>query len=181
MPPAAGYHEERLIYTVGHSDQTIEAFIALLKRFDIDLVVDVRSQPYSRWTPQFNREVLARSLEEKGLVYLFMGDRLGGRPDDVTLMATGTGHPDYKRMAKRAAYREGIAELVDLATQKQVTILCSEGDHRQCHRHHLITQTLLEREDVRVLHIEPDGSTVAGELIPEQLSLFEIGAPDGQC
>ncbi len=171
MPPAAKT-EEPLLYTIGHSDHTIEAFTTLLRRFDIDLVVDVRSQPYSRWTPQFNREVLARSLQDKGIAYLFMGDRLGGRPADVTLMTGGTGHPDYERMAERTAYREGIAELVDLTTQRQATILCSEGDHRQCHRHRLITQTLLKRGGIRVLHIEPDGSTVAGELIPEQLSLF---------
>lgn len=74
-------------------------------------------------------------------------------------------------MEQTAAYQAGIDQLLDLAGTEQVTVMCSEGDHRRCHRHLLITQTLLGR-DVRVLHIRPDGTTFEGERIPQQLSLF---------
>lgn len=54
------------IYSIGHSDHSIEAFLVLLRCYQITMVVDVRSQPYSQWTPQFNRESLARALEDAG-------------------------------------------------------------------------------------------------------------------
>ena len=157
------------IYTIGHSDHTSAAFIDLLRQHDVTLLVDVRSQPYSRWAPQFNRETLTHDLEEADIGYRFLGDALGGRPSDSRLYTAG--HPDYGRMEQTEAYQRGIERLLDLATSERVTIMCGEGDHRQCHRHLLITQTLLKR-DVGVIHIKPDGQTVDGERTPEQLSLF---------
>jgi uncharacterized protein (DUF488 family) len=74
-------------------------------------------------------------------------------------------------MERNPAYRAGIDRLLDLAHSERVAIMCSEGDHRQCHRHLLITQTLLKR-GAQVLHIKPDGSTVEGQRIGQQLSLF---------
>ena len=163
--------KDLLIHTVGHSDHTTAAFVDLLRRHGITLVVDVRSQPYSRWAPQFNRETLARDLQDAGIAYRFMGDALGGRPPDSTLYDPGQERPDYQRVGQTPAYQTGIDQLLDLAGTEQVAVMCSEGDHRRCHRHALITQTLLEC-GVRVLHIQPDGRTVEGEQIPHQLSLF---------
>ena len=157
------------IHTIGHSDHTAATFMELLRRRDIDLVVDVRSQPYSRWAPQFNRETLERELGAAGIRYHFMGDVLGGRPSAPELYVNGD--PDYGRMAQTPAYQTGIERLLDLAETERVSIMCSEGDYRNCHRHHLITQTLLER-GARVIHIEADGQTVDGECVAKQLSLF---------
>jgi uncharacterized protein (DUF488 family) len=157
------------IYTIGHSDHSKDAFVDLLRRHDIALVVDVRSQPYSRWTPQFNRETLKQDLEEAGIAYRFMGDALGGRPSDPTLYEGET--PDYSRMEQVPAYQAGIDHLLELARSKRVVIMCSEGDYRQCHRHLLITQTLLSH-GVHVIHVKPDGTTVEGQQIGQQLSLF---------
>ena len=159
------------IYSVGHSDHTMSDFIQLLHRYGITHLVDVRSQPYSRWTPQFNREELAESLQEAGIAYVSMGNNLGGRPADPDLHRPGEERPDYERMAQTPGYQAGIARLLELAQAAHVAVMCSEGDHRHCHRHLLITQTLLEH-GVGVQHIQPDGTTVAGELIPQQLSLF---------
>jgi uncharacterized protein (DUF488 family) len=163
--------KDLLIHTVGHSDHTTAAFVDLLRRHGITLVVDVRSQPYSRWAPQFNRETLARDLQDAGIAYRFMGDALGGRPADSTLYDPGQERPDYQRAGQTPVYQTGIDQLLDLAGTEQVAVMCSEGDHRRCHRHLLVAQTLLER-GVRVLHIQPDGTTVEGELVPQQLSLF---------
>jgi uncharacterized protein (DUF488 family) len=164
--------KDLLIYTVGHSDHTTAAFVDLLRRHEITLVVDVRSQPYSRWAPQFNRETLARDLQDAGIAYRFMGDALGGRPADSTLYDPGQERPDYQRVGQTPAYQTAMGQLLDLAGTEQVAVMCSEGDHRRCHRHLLVAQTLLER-GARVLHIQPDGRTVEGERIPQQLSLFE--------
>jgi uncharacterized protein (DUF488 family) len=160
-----------LIHTIGHSDHTTTAFVDLLSRHGITLVVDVRSQPYSRWVPHFNREVLARDLDDAGIAYRFMGDTLGGRPADPTLYDPDQERPDYQRLEQMPAYQSGIDQLLDLAQTNQVAVMCSEGDHRRCHRHLLITQTLLGR-GVRVLHIQPDGTTVEGQPVPQQLPLF---------
>jgi uncharacterized protein (DUF488 family) len=176
------------LYTIGHSDHTLEAFLALLQQAGIRTVVDVRSQPYSRWAAQFNRETLARALGKVGLTYVFMGDVLGGRPSDPSLYVTGEaqGRPDYARMAATPAFQAGLEQLIALAqgnaprkesaSQPPVTILCSEGDYHHCHRALLITPALLVR-GVHVLHIVPDGRTeeATDETPPEkpqQLSLF---------
>ena len=160
-----------LIHTIGHSDHDTAAFVALLRQHDITLVVDVRSQPYSRWTPQFNREILARDLEAAGMAYVYLGDTLGGRPSDPALYDPGQERPDYRRVEQTDAYQAGIDYLLDLARAGRVAVMCSEGDYHSCHRHLLITQTLLVR-GARVLHIQPDGTTVEGKQIPQQLSLF---------
>jgi len=164
--------EDLLIHTIGHSDHTTAAFVDLLRDHGITLVVDVRSQPYSRWASQFNRETLAHDLEDAGIAYLFLGDALGGRPADPALYDPGTDCPDYQRMQRTPTYQAGIERLLELSQTERVALMCGEGDHRQCHRHLLVTQTLLER-GVRVLHIQPDGHTIEGEPVARQLSLFE--------
>lgn len=165
-------HDGLLIHTIGHANHETTALIDLLRRHEVSLVVDVRSQPYSQWASQFNRELLAHDLEAAGIAYRFMGDVLGGRPADPTLYDPGQERPDYARMAQTPTYQAGIDRLLDLARAERVVVMCGEGDHRQCHRHLLITQTLLQR-GVRVLHIQPDGTGVEGEAVARQLSLFE--------
>jgi uncharacterized protein (DUF488 family) len=162
-----------IVYSIGHSDHEPEALIALLRQHGITTVVDVRSQPYSRWVPQANREVLAHALEEAGLTYVFMGDTLGGRPSDGSLYgAEGeAARPDYERMAATPAFQAGIEGLLELAGDGTVAMMCSEGDHRHCHRSLLITPSLLE-QGARVIHIRPDGETVEARPEPKQLSLF---------
>jgi uncharacterized protein (DUF488 family) len=156
---------------VGHSNHELSSFLDLLRAHQITLVADVRSQPYSRWASQFNKELLARSLREAGLAYEFLGQWLGGRPEDPALYDLGVEHPDYRRMEQTPEYGTGIDRLLALVQAHRVVIMCGEGEHHHCHRHLLIAQTLIER-GVRVLHIQPDGSTVQGEQIPRQLSLF---------
>jgi uncharacterized protein (DUF488 family) len=163
--------DELLIHTVGHSDHTMAAFVELLRGHGITLVVDVRSQPYSRWAHQFNREALARDLQDVDIGYRFMGDALGGRPAARREQGPEGERPDYGRMERAPTYQAGIDRLLELARSERVAVVCSEGDHRRCHRHLLIAQTLLGR-GVRVFHIQPDGTTVEGQPVPHQLSLF---------
>ena len=151
------------IYTIGHSNHPQDAFPALLREHGIELVVDVRSSPYSRYVPQANRETLARTLALAHIAYRWMGDRLGGKPEgDVA---------DYSELRASPSFQKGIADLLGLAQQKRTAIMCAEGDHRQCHRYKLITPVLLE-SGMTVLHIQPDGSVVDEEEGPQQLRLF---------
>lgn len=151
------------LYTIGHSNHPEGKLAALLLRYDIQLVLDVRSSPYSRHVPQANREPLARSLGHHRIAYRWLGDRLGGRAEGVAA--------DYDKLRASPAFQQGVAELVTVATTLRAAILCAEGDHRQCHRYTLITPALLER-GVHVLHIQPDGTLVDEDSEPTQLALF---------
>ena len=151
------------IYSVGHSNHPAEVFVALLQEHGIEMVVDVRSSPYSRYVPHANREALSSTLEAAGIAYRWAGDRLGGKPEGEVA--------DYDRLRDSVPFEEGVVELLALASRRPTAIMCAEGDHRRCHRYKLITPALLDRQ-VRVLHIQPDGSLVDEEQEPRQLSLF---------
>jgi uncharacterized protein (DUF488 family) len=151
------------IYTIGHSNHALEDLIGLLRRHGIELVVDVRSSPYSRHVPQANRELLARGLEQSGISYLWLGDRLGGKPAGVVA--------DYDQLRSSSTFRNGLSEVTREAARRRTAILCAEGDHRQCHRFKLITPALQEA-GANVLHIQPDGSLADEDLQPKQLALF---------
>jgi uncharacterized protein (DUF488 family) len=148
------------IYTIGHSNLPIERLIELLREHQIEILVDVRSYPYSAHNPQFNQEALQRSVENVGVGYRFAGHSLGGKPADPELRSV-EGIPDYDRIAATAPYREGIGDLIALASVGRVAVMCSEADPATCHREKLIARTLRE-QDVEVLHIYSDGSVSAG-------------------
>ncbi len=151
------------LYTIGHSNHTAAAFIALLRRHGIELLADVRSSPYSRYVPQANREALARTLQEAGIAYCWLGDRLGGKPEGEAV--------DYDKIKASPAFQQGITDLLDLAAGRRTALMCAEGDHRPCHRYRLLTPALLDR-GAHVLHIQPDGSLVDEDREPRQLALF---------
>lgn len=160
--------EQNTIYSIGHSNHVTAAFISLLQQHGIETLVDVRSQPYSRWNPQFNREDLAANLQEEGIDYVFMGDSLGGRPQQADLYEPGSERPNYDRQAQTPLYKEGVARLRRLAGEHKTAMMCSEGDPDTCHRKLLITETLLQEGDI-VQHILPDGGLRQGEREARQL------------
>ena len=151
------------IYTIGHSNHPTEAFVNLLRQHGIELLIDVRSSPYSRYVPQANRETLARALHAAGIAYGWLGDRLGGKPGGVVA--------DYDDLRASPAFQQGIDRLMTLAAERRTAIMCAEGDHRQCHRYKLITPALLDQA-VCIHHIQPDGSLVNEDQEPKQLTLF---------
>lgn len=155
------------LYTLGHSGMEFSEFVALLRRHGIRHVVDVRSAPYSRHVPQYNRDTLAAALGQEGIRYTFEGDSLGGRPSDASCYRkrrVPEGDMDYLEEVDYAAvmqkpwFEAGIQRLLRLAGEEAAVVLCSEVDPLNCHRHHLIA-AYLERThpDVEVLHIVPDG------------------------
>jgi len=159
------------VYSIGHSDHTIETFVTLLRHHQIAQVVDVRSQPYSQWVPQFNRESLMRDLEAAEIHYRFMGDSLGGRPSDRRMYAPGQELPNHDRVVDDPRFQAGILQLMTVAAKERTVVMCAEGDHRRCHRNRLITPALLKRH-VQVFHIRSDGQLVRAEPEPEQLALL---------
>src|SRR5512147_2247381 len=99
------------LYSVGHSNVAVERLIDLLRQHVIATLCDVRSAPYSRYNPQFNRESLAEALRAAGVAYRFMGDTLGGKPADNTLRTADGALPDYEKIAASPAFQRGLDQL----------------------------------------------------------------------
>jgi uncharacterized protein (DUF488 family) len=158
----------QMIYTIGHSNHASEKLIELLQKQSITCLVDVRSQPYSRYNPQFNREPLATALQKACIRYLSMGASLGGRPEQKDLYDAGQERPNYSRQRQTQLYQQGLQQLVKVAQLERIAIMCSEGNPHECHRQWLITPDLLDA-GLTVLHILPEGQIEIAEKTFEQL------------
>jgi uncharacterized protein (DUF488 family) len=177
--------------TIGHSNHSLDKFIQLLDENGIMQLVDVRSAPYSRFHPQFNKEDLERGLAPHYIQYAYAGKFLGGRPSDPTCYknrllpsddADYLHEVDYPEVMKRPWFIQGINRLLELADQDLTAIMCSEENPAECHRHHLIAKYLIsEHPEVDVHHIRGDGvvfrakslSVSVNEPDVKQLSFFE--------
>jgi len=161
------------LYSIGHSNVGIDGFLGLLSRHGIDTLVDTRSQPFSRYSPQFNQEALRKSLAAAGIAYEYLGRELGGRPQGTEFYYSD-GKVDYDRLAGAPFYLSAIERLIALGAARRVAFMCSEADYHNCHRYNLITRTLVRRQ-IPVEHIMHSGDVVAScaeEFEPEQPSLF---------
>ena len=148
-------NEKRAVLTIGHSNHPLETFLALLERYGVTALADVRSDPYSRFNPQFNRKSLEASLETVGIRYVFMGRALGGRPDDPSCYDDG--RVRYDRLAETPLFREGLERIVDGAGRERIALMCAEKEPLDCHRTILVGRSLAER-GIGVAHILADGA-----------------------
>ena len=146
---------ETLVLTVGHSNHPLETFVSLLQRHGVTTLADVRSAPYSRFNPQFNRKSLDAALQAHGITYRFMGRALGGRPEDRSCYENG--RVRYDRLARTPLYREGIDRVMEAARDERIALMCAEREPLDCHRTLLVGRTLAGR-GVAVTHILADGA-----------------------
>lgn len=162
------------IYTIGYGNRSIGEFIELLKRYGIQYLVDIRSQPYSRYNPNFSKEALAHRLELQHIRYIYMGDTLGGRPKDASCY-TDDGRVDYTMLRERDFYQRGISRL-RRAWEKELrtAIMCSELKPQECHRGKLIGNTLIEQK-IETAHIDESGNIKS----QEDINRFFIGEQTG--
>ena len=152
--------DQECLWTIGHSNHSIERFLELLRSNEIDVVVDVRSQPYSSYQGHFSQAPLRRSLEDAGVRYLFLGKELGGRPPEPELY-DDEDHVLYGELAKTERFKHGLDRLVKGTSTYRVAMMCSEEDPSTCHRRLLITRALEESDaSITVTHIRGDGELV---------------------
>jgi uncharacterized protein (DUF488 family) len=163
-----------VVYTVGHSNVSSEAFIALLKQHGIAVLVDVRSAPYSRYVPHFNGDALKAAVQTAGIRYLYLGAELGGRPADRGYY-DGAGHVLYGLLAQSEEFRAGIERLLLGARDFRVAPMCNEENPAECHRRLLVGRVLVER-GVRLMHIRGDGRIET----EQELAAAEQPAETGQ-
>jgi uncharacterized protein (DUF488 family) len=146
----------RIVYTVGHSNHTMEKFLGLLQQHAIHRVVDVRSTPYSRPVPHFNKKLLSDELATHRIEYVYLGDKLGGRPASSEFYDEA-GLVQYARLALSEPFQEGMTLLMNSIGSHRMTLLCGEENPVKCHRHKLVGSEL-RKQGVTVLHLRGDGT-----------------------
>ena len=157
------------VFTIGHSTLSYEKFLELLRRASITAVADVRTAPYSRHFPQFNRDTLRSELLLDNIAYVFLGDELGGRPKDKQFFCDGVA--DYEKMALTANFAKGLRRVVDGAKKYRIAMMCSEHDPLECHRCLLVGRALHER-GIAVRHILLDAREVSQADLEERILEF---------
>jgi uncharacterized protein (DUF488 family) len=157
-----------VVWTVGHSNRPADGLVELLHGQEIEVLADVRSQPYSRHNPQFRRENLQASVQQAGLRYVFLGKELGGRPPEPEFY-DAKGHPRYDLVAQTGRFQAGLERLLTGAAIYRVAIMCSEEDPGRCHRRLLVTRALVGR-GVEVRHLRGNGSVISEEELDRELA-----------
>ncbi|UVS78697.1 DUF488 family protein [Actinokineospora sp. UTMC 2448] len=164
------------ILTIGHSTHRVETFVALLRKHGITAVADVRSTPFSRFTPQFNRGQIEQSLSESGIKYVFLGKELGARSEDAACYEDGRVH--YARLAASDAFTNGIDRLRKGAGTERIAVMCAEAEPLDCHRTVLVARVLTDL-DVPVDHVHGDGWIEPHDAAMERLmARFGLAEPD---
>ena len=148
--------EPLVVWSLGHSNVTIDEFIDLVRFHEIDVIADVRSVPFSQYTPQFNQELLEISLKHAGVRYQFMGKSLGGRPPESDLY-DADGHVLYSELSANFRFKAGVEKLCIEAEKSRVAMMCSEESPEKCHRRLLISR-VLTNQGVKTFHIRKDKS-----------------------
>jgi|WetSurMetagenome_2_1015567.scaffolds.fasta_scaffold221360_2 uncharacterized protein (DUF488 family) len=154
------------ILTVGHSNHSVEDFIALLKNHSVQVVADVRSSPYSQRHPQFNRGTVEAHLRDAAIDYTFLGDELGARPAGQDCYRDG--RVSFHELECSARFQEGLRKLMQIAQFRRVALLCAERDPLECHRMILVSHAL-SRKGIPVSHILADGTVESNEAAERRL------------
>jgi len=161
-------NSNNLLFSIGHSTHTIDKFTCLLKRYGIEAVADVRSSPYSKYSPQFSRDVLGNVLRNAGIEYMFLGRELGARRSEEGCYIEG--QAKYEIIAHLPIFRAGLERLLEGIKTHRIALMCSEGDPIVCHRTILVCREIIEvSPDLKITHILGDGTTETHEHLQERL------------
>ena len=143
------------IYTIGHSNYSMERFIEMLRQFNIDVVVDIRGTPYSKYNTQYNKEALNNTLKDLGFRYIYMGREFAAQRDNK-IIYTWEGYSDFEKVVNEPSFIEGVDRLKKgLAKGYNIVLLGAKQDPANCHRFALVGRDLYKR-GLNVKHIEDD-------------------------
>ena len=143
------------LYSIGHSSQTQEEFLALLSQYGVNCVVDVRSVPVSKYAPQFNHEVLRWFLKSHNIQYLHFGDEFGARRSDSI---DENGQVNFELAVKTPDFQQGVTRLMNgLEKGYQIALMCSEADPLECHRFAMVSRYFYD-QGLDMQHILKDGT-----------------------
>ncbi|MBS2000774.1 MAG: DUF488 domain-containing protein [Candidatus Obscuribacterales bacterium] len=174
------------LYSIGHSNVPIDKFIELLKEHNIQVVVDVRSYPFSKYATHFNYDTIQPALKNASIKYLYLGKELGGMPKGQEFYDLD-GNLVYARVANTKEFQEAIARLVRGARTHTIALMCGEENPAGCHRRHLLGPAL-KQQQLELLHIRAGGQVQSESDLENlenpveeslQLSLFDSGSLGG--
>lgn len=161
--------ENLICYTIGHSVHSTNEFIELLKQHNIKYIVDVRSTPYSQYTPQFNRELLKDTLANSEIGYIYMGDVLGARYNNPDLFFKHQNTVNFQEVSKLPSFKKGIERVIDgLRKGYILALMCAEKDPFDCHRFVLVSRELT-KSGICVLHIMENGELQSTKNLEKRL------------
>lgn len=158
---------DNALFTIGHSNNSIDQFLDLLRRHQIEVVADVRTTPASRLHPQFNRSALKRSLTAGGIKYVFLGKELGARRAERE--AYDGRIASYELIAALPAFKQGLERVRKGANEYRVALMCAEKDPLQCHRTLLVCRHLRDSFSGRIFHILENGTLEPHEVTESRL------------
>lgn len=161
--------KNNLVYTIGHSNHSFNNYLSMLKYHSINLVVDVRSIPYSKHAQWSKKSSIENSLLENSIKYKYLGDKLGGKSHDENVKFEN-GMIDYELYSKTIEFKNGIKELTGYIMEDRTCIMCSESNAYFCHRFSLISRWLTEN-DYKVLHINYNGNLISNSELENTLLL----------
>lgn len=154
------------LFSVGHSNYEINVFISLLQKHGVTAVADVRSHPYSRFLPHFNRVALQESLAKEGITYVFLGRELGARPNNQECYVDGKAI--YERIAATEGFHQGIQRVLKGLKKHKVSLMCAEKDPLTCHRAVLVCQHL-RYFNLNINHILKNGDLESHNHLEERM------------
>lgn len=159
---------KKIVYTLGYAHHTQESFLELLKKYEINCVVDVRNMAYSKFHPQFNKEPLSIFLKQNGIVYVHMDKEFGIIRGETTLN-NEEGYLDFNKLAGLAVFKSGL-ERIHVGIEKGFTIcfICAEKDPADCHRSTLVGREL-SKLGYKVNHIRHDGGMEVQSALEERI------------
>lgn len=156
------------IYTIGHTKHKIEYFIYLLHQNKINCIVDVRSTPFSKFTPQYNKDILRKELNMKGIHYIHMGKEFGARRDNK-LLYNEQGYLDFEKTRRDKDFLIGVDRLIDGCNKGfKIALMCTEKDPFDCHRSIMVSKGLVDR-GFTIKHIIPESKIQTQEEIEKRL------------
>lgn len=156
------------VYTIGHSVRSIDAFLKLLNRFEINCVIDVRSVPFSQYAPQYNMFELKNTLSSNGIEYLFMGNEFGAMQTNFRLYDSD-GLLNFEKVMQSEQFQTGVKRVKEKIEQGfNLVFMCMEKDPMDCHRSILVGRAFHE-EKYHVLNIMENGYIQSQEKLIKRL------------
>ena len=160
--------KQKLCFTIGHSDHSIETFLKLLKKRKIGYLIDIRSKPYSKYAKQFNKEELEKQIRDNGLQYRYLGNMIGG--GNIRFQNSNQNIPLLREFEDNEKFQNGIKILYNfILKQKKIVLMCSEKDPFICHRFFLVSY-FLQKKDIEIFHILYDGEIIKNKALENKLN-----------
>jgi uncharacterized protein (DUF488 family) len=163
------------LLTIGHSNHSLDRFLEILRSHAVTAIADVRSSPFSKFNPQFNRDSLETSLRAVGIRYVPLGLELGARRTEAEAYDAGTAR--YERIARLPMFRKGLERLRRGLDANRIALLCAEKDPLTCHRAILVCRNL--RADVTPIHHILEDGSVESHAEAEERLLALVGLDHG--